>query len=31
LKLPKRLVEALGEPLFVRVRVEDGRIVVEPV
>jgi hypothetical protein len=30
LMLPKRLVEALGFPEYVRVRVEDGRIVVEP-
>ncbi len=30
LLLPKRLVEALGYPEFVRVRVENGRIIVEP-
>ena len=30
LMLPKRLVEALGFPQYVRVRVEGSRIVVEP-
>ena len=30
LMLPKRLVEALGYPEYVRVRVEGSRIVVEP-
>ena len=30
LMLPKRLVEALGYPEYVRVRVEDDRIIIEP-
>lgn len=30
MKLPKRLVEALGYPGYVRVRVEDDRIIIEP-
>ena len=30
LMLPKRLVEALGFPSYVRVRVEDDRIIIEP-
>ena len=30
MKLPKRLVEALGYPEYVRVRVEGSRIIVEP-
>ena len=30
LMLPKRLVETLGFPSYVRIRVENGRIVVEP-
>ncbi len=31
LRLPKRIVEALGFPEYVRIRIEDSKIVIEPV